>query len=138
MKNLFALILISACAFAAQVHAQTIDAPARLTIAPPTKNTDGSNIPATGPLAIATYQVYLSRTAQRGAAPTATVAVASQVTVPFSAQFGDTVSVWVAACNGAGACSAVTNPVTYAVTAPTPNEPVIIEFVIQVGAASSP
>jgi hypothetical protein len=82
-------------------------------------------------LALAKYQVWLSRTTTRPAQPTAEVPVASgEIPVPFSAAIGDTVSAWVAACNGVGECSAVTNPVPYTAQAPTPGEPIILDFKI--------
>lgn len=131
MKILVALLIACACLLAPELRAQTVDATARLTITAPTKHTDGTNIPTTGPLSIAKYQVWLSRTATRPAQPTAEVTPSTAaVAVPFSAAIGDVVSAWVAACNGVGECSAVTNPVTYGVEAPTPGEPIILEFKI--------
>jgi hypothetical protein len=129
MKILLTLLFVAACLVAPRAYSQTVDATARLTITAPTKHTDGSSIPTTGPLAIAKYQVWLSRTATRPAQPTAEVTPATAaVSVPFTAAIGDVVSAWVAACSGVGECSAVTNPVTYTAQAPKPGEPIILDF----------
>jgi len=126
--------VLAAVTVTAQV-AGTADVTLNYTL--PIKNTDNSDIPATGLNSLSKVRIYLSNSAipadVSGLTPTLETPPGTTATVSaFSTSLGATIHARITVCNVAGACSAATNESTAVVTAKVPGSPTFNTLIITV------
>lgn len=132
------LVAFAACLLGAVVGAvaQSVSATANGSWVAPVNDANGFPL-AGSPNAVTSYNVYASTTPLSAVPSTAPIAVvtapATSVSGTVTVNVGDTLYLYVTACNGAG-CSGLSNPGTKLVTAPgaPPGVPTSVSFSIAI------
>lgn len=134
-RNSLCLAALLASATAAAQVPGTADVSVNYTL--PTKNLDGTDIPATGLSSLSKTRLYLSNSAipsdVSSLQPTLETAIGTSAVVPaFSTSIGSTIHVRVVVCNAAGGCSPASSEATVLVVAKTPGSAVVNTVTISI------
>lgn len=97
----------------------------------PTKNVDGSNVPATGSLALKEYRFYCAKAPASPSKTDGSIAIIPHPTLTWTTPVGTlTPGDWscaVSAVNNAGEESALTNPLPFTIAVPAPEQPGVLQ-----------
>lgn len=131
-RSLFGLIVLC---LSLSAQAQNVPATASVTWTPPTQNVDNTPIAATGPTAIAKYQIFAETVtipnAFAGPPKVETPPGATAGVVTMTVANNTTVFIRVRACNAA-LCGDLSNEATKLVTIPKPGVPTSVTFTIAI------